>query len=204
MGIFSFFQSVLNIKRESNSADVLFFGLGNPGKEYEHTRHNIGFRVIDALNSQLTERTSLNVPYAIAVKGRLNLNIVVTVKPVTYMNRSGDAVNSVLSRLKNDQTRFIVIVDDITLPIGKIRLRSGGSHGGHNGLKSIIAHIGTDFPRLRVGIGPQPEKVAIVDYVLGTFNQAEEQILKKVIPTTLDALKMFTVESIEAVMNRYN
>jgi PTH1 family peptidyl-tRNA hydrolase len=120
------------------------------------------------------------------------------------MNLSGKAVVSVLSRLKTEQNRFIVIVDDFNLPIGKIRIRSNGSHGGHNGLKSITEYIGDDFPRMRVGIGPLPKKVSVTDFVLGKFNQTEEYHLKEVIPTTLDALEFFTAQSIDAVMNKYN
>jgi peptidyl-tRNA hydrolase, PTH1 family len=122
------------------------------------------------------------------------------------MNNSGTAVKSVLNYYKiiNNNNKFIVIVDDFNLPLGTIRVRSGGSHGGHNGLKSIIANIGPEFSRLRIGIGPLPKEISVVNFVLGDFNDNEEQVLDSVISKAQEALKLFTVQSIDTVMNKFN
>ena len=186
-------------------AEVIFFGLGNSGESYARTRHNIGFRVAQALSERLEERKNGLFGNADFIAGKLfSTKPVLVVKPRTFMNRSGEAVKAYVDRLNVPPSRTLVIVDDYHLPIGKLRARRGGSDGGHNGLKSIIACVGEDFPRLRVGIGPLPATIATIDFVLGSFSDAEEERLQTVIPQAAEACALFAREGIEAVMNKHN
>jgi PTH1 family peptidyl-tRNA hydrolase len=206
MRIFSFFHSLFCQKKPGNEkVDFCIFGLGNPGNQYRYNRHNIGFRVLDSFNSHLTNIKKYTCCNSEIETGTLSGNqTVAVVKPLTFMNNSGVAVEAVLKQFGSGDCKFIVIADDFNLPIGAIRIRRGGSHGGHNGLKSIIACIGPDFSRLRIGIGPLPEKLSVIDFVLGNFNAAEEKIIESVITKVHDVLKLFTVQSIDTVMNKYN
>lgn len=186
--------------------DVCYFGLGNPGKEYEHTRHNIGFRVIDRFNSSiLREKKKVKFSEAEVVKGIIGENIIVaTVKPLTYMNRSGSVVAAVIKKWNIPLDKCMVVVDDFNIPFGTIRARKKGSDGGHNGMKSIIERIGEGFPRLRVGIGPLPENVNVTDFVLGNFRKSEEKELEEIITRCCNALEEFAINGIEKMMNKYN
>lgn len=185
--------------------DVIFFGLGNPGKKYFRTRHNIGFRVIDSFNDYLFERRRVSFPGADFCRGKIDSAITVaTIKPSAFMNRSGLTVAAVLKKWKTPQSQCLVVVDDFNLPLGTIRARRNGSHGGHNGLKSIIGQIGPDFPRLRIGTGPLPEKTGVPDFVLGNFSESEEIVVSEIITGTHEILKTFAADGIEAVMNSYN
>jgi PTH1 family peptidyl-tRNA hydrolase len=196
-----FFQRNTNDKR----VDFVFFGLGNPGKQYFSTRHNIGFKIVDAFKHHLSEQNAISFPSAEILKGTLQPStIVATIKPITYMNRSGDAVTAIIKRWNLKQNKFLVIVDDFNLPLGTVRIRPKGSDGGHNGLKSIIEQIGQNFPRLRVGIGPLPRNKKIIDFVLGNFSSSEEKVLKGVLEKSCEILKEFTVQNIDTVMNKYN
>jgi len=129
---------------------------------------------------------------------------VATVKPLTYMNRSGSAVGAVLNKWKTPLNRCLVICDDINLPLGSIRARRSGSYGGHNGLKSIIHHIGPEFPRLRIGMGPIPDRDDIVSFVLGNLTENEENAISGIVSTAYEILELFAAEGIDAVMNKYN
>jgi PTH1 family peptidyl-tRNA hydrolase len=205
-GLFAFFRRWR--RRPPVSAapgEVIFFGLGNPGERYRRTRHNIGFRVVDAFIETLTERTDVSFPEAEMVSGKTGTGrLVATVKPLTFMNHSGDAVAAVLKKWDIPLARCFVIVDDLNLPLGTVRVRRSGSDGGHNGLKSIIARVGHDFPRLRIGIGPVPANTEVIDFVLGAFAQTEEKELEKIQKTGIDILTAFTVDTIDAVMNTFN
>ncbi|MBN1307643.1 MAG: aminoacyl-tRNA hydrolase [Chitinispirillaceae bacterium] len=206
MGGFSFFRRLrLRADFTYGQFDVIYFGLGNPGKKYFQTRHNIGFRVIDSFNGYLSDRRRIFFPGAEFIRGKLqSAQSVAAIKPLTFMNRSGLTVKAVLEKCKTPQNRCLVIVDDVHLPLGTMRARRNGSDGGHNGLKSIIGQIGPDFPRLRIGTGPLPEGTEIIDFVLGNFSGSEEKIVSEMLAKTHEILKLFAAEGIDAVMNSYN
>lgn len=186
----------------------LIVGLGNPGKSYEKTRHNVGFRVIDIVAHQLhlssfkRDQKKFNSDYAI---GRMDHKQLFLVKPLTYMNRSGIAVRQWVDYYQIPYSHILVILDDIALPFGKIRFRAKGSSGGHNGLQSVIDHLGTDaFPRLRIGIGNQYPKGKQVQYVLSRFTRQEEIQLDRLLLVIAEAVIAFIENGINYVMNKFN
>jgi len=184
------------------SAEWLFVGLGNPGEKYSATRHNIGFRVVDEFSSSLKNQMTFQTCEAdctFSADGSI-----LVAKPTTYMNRSGDAVRGLIEKFNVPVSSVVVIVDDFNIACGTIRVRRNGSHGGHNGLKSISSQIGDNYPRIRIGIGPLPPDTDIIDFVLGSFSAAEEAVLKDVLPKAASAMNMLTNDSIDTVMNRYN
>jgi peptidyl-tRNA hydrolase, PTH1 family len=206
MAFFSFLKFFFR-KAEAlpQSVDMAFFGLGNIGEKYTSTRHNIGFRVAESVSGRLENRHTGCFAEADFISGKLfSARQALVVKPRTLMNRSGDAVKEYKQRFGIAPPRMLVIVDDYNLPLGKLRARRDGSDGGHNGLKSIIARVGENFPRLRVGIGPLPGNKAVIDFVLGSFSEDEEEQLRTVIPRAAEACLLFAQEGIEAVMNKYN
>jgi PTH1 family peptidyl-tRNA hydrolase len=185
----------------------LVVGLGNPGRDYRKTRHNAGFMVVDevARRHQLTWAPGpAQVAESFVVK-RFGERPVLLAKPLTYMNRSGDVVAGLARYFDVPVSDLLVVVDEAALPFGRLRVRRGGSAGGHNGLKSIIAHLGTDqFPRLRVGVGRGDARRALSDHVLGRFESGESAELEEVITRAADAVEMFAAADIEQVMNTYN
>lgn len=204
MGLFSFVRKLLPGTSVPDSVDAVFVGLGNPGN-YARTRHNVGFRVADALSQKLKFPVTGHFADSYFVSGELDSDKKVLIaKPQTFMNSSGVAVEALVKRLKIPLGMTMVIVDDINLPLGVIRARRGGSHGGHNGLKSIIEYVGSDFPRLRIGIGPAPEDRDLKEFVLGEFTSEEEEVLKQVITKSVAASIHFLTEGIDAVMNKFN
>ena len=156
-------------------------GLGNPTKQYENTRHNIGFMAIDALADKYDINMIECKHKSLIGKGMINGTKVILVKPLTYMNLSGEAIRAVSEYYKIDETEeLLVIYDDISLDLGQIRIRKKGSAGGHNGLKSIIANLGHDtFRRIKIGVGGKPEGYDLADYVLGHFNGEEIAVMKE-------------------------
>lgn len=186
-------------------ANRLVIGLGNPGSEYEDTRHNIGFRVVEAVAEDrgvTFKREASNVLVAWAsVRGqRFGL-----VKPQSYMNRSGRAVHNMMQRLGLRPEDLLVVFDDINLKPGMVRLRPGGSAGGHNGVQDIIDTLRTDtFPRLRVGIGSNFPRGRQVDYVLSPFTEDEKPIIREAVDTAREAVLTFVSEGIVKAMNRFN
>lgn len=205
MAFFSFLWKRKAAAALPPTAGVLFFGLGNPGQRYFHTRHNIGFRVADALAFEFKNKVAGNRAESDYFAGMLFESMPsFVVKPRTFMNRSGAAVESISNDFHCPTEKLLVIVDDYHLPLGTMRARRGGSDGGHNGLKSIIERIGENFPRLRVGIGPLPPGSQAIDFVLEPFSRAEEGILQQVIPRAVEACKLFARSGIELVMNTYN
>lgn len=206
MSILSFFTALFGKRpAEPEKIACCIFGLGNPGVDYQHNRHNIGFKVVDSIQCSLTDKKVIQTDHAEVTVGKtVNGFTIATIKPLTFMNRSGDAVNEVLQKFATTETRHIVVVDDFNIPLGSIRFRRDGSHGGHNGLKSIIQVIGPNFPRLRIGIGPLPNSVKVIDFVLGNFSENEEHVLMSLFPAIKEALLQFMREPIDAVMNRYN
>lgn len=182
----------------------LVAGLGNIGPEYYHTRHNIGFKIADALAEQAGASF---VPDRLADKAEIKFKgrTIHIIKPTTYMNLSGKSIRYWLQELKLQPSNLMVVVDDIALPFGKVRLRSKGGDAGHNGLKSINELLGgNQYPRLRFGIGNEFFAGQQVDYVLGKWNEEEQAALPDGIKTATEAVKAFTTLGIQRAMNMYN
>jgi len=182
----------------------IVLGLGNPGVEYAHTRHNIGFDVVDILASRHHIRLNFRRDHARYGLGMIADVPVLLAKPMTYMNRSGEAARALLQRYPIDTSHLLVVVDDVALPLGRIRIRPSGSDGGHNGLESIIQCLGTQaFPRVRVGIGSPPPG-QMVEYVLSRFSPQEQPIIDEALQRAADAVEAIIAEGVQAAMNRFN
>jgi PTH1 family peptidyl-tRNA hydrolase len=184
-------------------------GLGNPGERYRLTRHNVGFRVVDLLADRwgLTGQGRVRDGAAqLEVRLEQPPEKVLLVKPLRYMNLSGGPLRAAIRQSNVDPAEdLLVVTDDVDLPLGRLRLRREGSAGGHNGLRSIIASLGgTDFPRLRVGIGRQGTSRATVDHVLSTFRADEQELATEAIATAADAVETWLAEGIDAAMNAFN
>ena len=185
----------------------LIVGLGNPGREYRDTRHNVGFLVADeiARRHQLTlAMAPAQVPETFVAK-RFGVDPMLVAKPLTFMNRSGDAVAALTRYYEVAPADLLTVVDEAALPFGRLRARARGSAGGHNGLKSVIERLGTtEFPRLRLGVGRGDPRRDLADHVLAKFEQAEREGLEEFIVRAADAAEMFAVAGIDQVMNVYN
>ena len=183
----------------------LIVGLGNIGSEYAGTRHNIGFRVLDAF-AEASNLVFEDKRYGFVAQMRLKGHILTLLKPSTYMNLSGESIRSILDYYKVDpETELIVIYDDISLDVGKLRIRAKGSAGGHNGIKNIIAHVGGPvFPRIKVGVGEKPPKYDLADYVLGHFSKAEQELMEEGYEDAVKAVEMIVSGDISGAMNEYN
>ncbi|HHY75098.1 MAG TPA: aminoacyl-tRNA hydrolase [Bacillus bacterium] len=180
-------------------------GLGNPGKNYEKTRHNVGFMVIDELCRRWNLPLNKEKFKGIYGMGTINGEKVILLKPLTYMNLSGEAIRPLLDYYDIDIEDLIVIYDDLDLPTGKIRLRTKGSAGGHNGIKSAIQHLGTqNFNRLRMGIDRPKNGMQVVDYVLGVFSEEERPDITEAITKAADACEKWLSTSFLEVMNEFN
>ncbi|OPX88676.1 MAG: Peptidyl-tRNA hydrolase [Pelotomaculum sp. PtaB.Bin104] len=184
----------------------LIVGLGNPGREYAQTRHNIGFMVIDRLALKFKVSVDKKMFKALIGQGQIDGEKVVLVKPQTYMNLSGEAVSALLNWFKLNVSDLLVIYDDLDLPAGKMRIRSGGGSGGHKGMQSIIQMLGTEsFPRLRIGIGRPPEPgFETAGYVLGHFRDEEAQAFEEVLDLAPEIILCLVRQGIERAMNLYN
>jgi peptidyl-tRNA hydrolase, PTH1 family len=182
----------------------LIVGLGNPGREYEHTRHNVGFQVVEELAHRHRVTLKNHAKWkARAAKIAEIADGVLVAEPTTFMNLSGWAVREIAGFHKLSPSDLLVVVDDADLPLGRLRMRTSGSAGGHNGLKSIIQELGTvEFPRLRVGVGRQPGELK--NHVLGRFSDEERSQIDAAIQRAADAAELFANENILAAMNRYN
>ncbi|MDE2999104.1 MAG: aminoacyl-tRNA hydrolase [Gemmatimonadota bacterium] len=179
-------------------------GLGNPGSEYAHTRHNLGYRVVDLLAERLKGTWSESAWYFFC-RFEKRSGALLLVKPLTFMNRSGVAVADVRDRFDVDTGDVLVVVDDVHLDLGRIRLRRGGSDGGHNGLGSIIDCVGSAaFPRLRVGVGAPPEGADRIEHVLSRFENDEAEIVDAAVREAAAGVKCWMEYGIDAAMNRYN
>ena len=181
-------------------------GLGNPEKKYMNTRHNIGFDVIDAIAEKNDIVLGEKKHKAVIGKGIAAGQKVVLVKPLTYMNLSGESIRSVIDFYKVDEkSELIVISDNVSLDMGQIRMRKRGSDGGHNGLKNIIMHLGHDeFIRVRMGVGEKPPQMDLADYVLGHFSAQEREVMNESARTAVLAIETMMVEGPDAAMNKYN
>lgn len=182
----------------------LIAGLGNPGIEYTHTRHNIGFMVADRF-VELGDAGFADKRHAFIAETRLKNKLVYLIKPLTFMNLSGKAVRYWLSKLNIPLENLLVVTDDIALPLGKLRLRGKGSDGGHNGLANIQTLLGSaEYPRLRFGIGGNFPRGRQVDYVLNEFNEDEWPIIKDKIDLSVEIIKSFVLQGISPTMSQYN
>jgi PTH1 family peptidyl-tRNA hydrolase len=180
-------------------------GLGNPGAKYRGTRHNIGFAVAEALAGRHSATFESSPADALVAKIRQPDGTVVLLgKPLTFMNSSGEAVGALMRYFKIDIGDLLIIVDEVQLPLGRLRTRASGSAGGHNGLKSIVAHLGAAFPRLRVGVGRGDSQRDLADHVLARFDADEAAEVDRMIARAADAAELFVTSGIEAVMNAYN
>ena len=183
----------------------LIAGLGNPGRRYDGTRHNIGFDAVDELARRHGADWEAAPRGVEALVARWRLAETVFVKPLTFMNLSGQAIVSLLQFYKIDLSGLLVVVDDVNLELGRLRTRSRGSAGGHNGLKSVIAALGSDeFARLRIGVGRGDGRRDLADHVLAKFDAEERTIVAETVSRTADAVELFIAEGIGPVMNRYN
>ena len=184
----------------------LIVGLGNPGGQYDNTRHNVGFAVADELarrggfSIQRVKFKALTNTATIGGQGAL------VMKPTTYMNLSGEAVGEAARFYKLSPDRVLVISDDVDLPLGKLRLRTGGSAGGHNGLKSVIQHLGSDqFPRLKVGVGGKPHPdYDLADWVLGKLQGEDKKLMDEAVKRAADAVECFLRDGSQKAMNQFN
>jgi PTH1 family peptidyl-tRNA hydrolase len=180
-------------------------GLGNPSREYEKTRHNVGFEAIDLLADKLGIKCTDKKHKAYCGMGMIGTEKVILSKPQTYMNLSGESIGSMADYYKVEPDHIIVICDDINLEEGQLRIRAKGSAGGHNGLKSIINHLGSqEFLRIRVGVGEKPKEMDLADYVLGRFPKAQEALMDDAYKAAAEASVKIVEDGADAAMNLYN
>ena len=181
-------------------------GLGNPTMQYEGTRHNAGFDVIDALADKYNISVDGRKNRAYIGKGIIEGQKVLLVKPQTYMNLSGESIGGLVDYFKIDEEQdLIVIYDDISLSPGQIRIRKKGSAGGHNGIKNIIAHLGTqEFPRIKVGVGDKPPRMDLADYVLSRFSKEDREKMEQAFKDAAEAVEVMIAEGPDAAMNQFN
>jgi PTH1 family peptidyl-tRNA hydrolase len=184
----------------------LIVGLGNPGRDYEGTRHNTGFSAIAALSDAYQIPVNTKKHKALMGAGLIKGNKVLLAMPQTYMNLSGESVRAIVDYYQIDpEEELIVIYDDISLEVGQLRIRKKGSAGGHNGMKNIIRMLGTDtFLRVRVGIGAKPEKMDLADYVLGHFGKEEQADIREGVKNAADAVTEILEKGADAAMNQFN
>lgn len=183
----------------------LIVGLGNPGKDYEKTRHNIGFMVLDEVARSCSISLEKSKFEGLLGKGRLFGRQIMLLKPSTFMNRSGNSVSRVLDYFGLDSANMLVIYDDLDLEFGKIRIKEKGGHGGHNGMRSIISSVGrNEFPRMRIGIGRPSGDKDVTAHVLGGFSNEEKKTLDDLVSLAKDAVMATVEDDLNYAMNRFN
>lgn len=183
----------------------IIVGLGNPEKEYKNTRHNIGFEVINKLSKDCNIEINKAKYKAHLGEGVISNERVIILKPQTYMNLSGESIADILNFLKLTSKDIIIVYDDVSLPVGDIKIREKGSAGGHNGIKSIISRLGTDeFLRIKVGVGEKPKNYDLADYVLGKFSKEEESKMQFSIEDASTAIGIILKDGVSTAMNKYN
>jgi PTH1 family peptidyl-tRNA hydrolase len=204
--VFDTEKNELMDQREMNQAGgrYLVAGLGNPGRKYRDNRHNIGFRVADLIAERHGIRMTRLEMRAIVGKGVILGQQVILAKPQTFMNESGQAIGPLLNYYDVPLANLIVVYDEIDLPLGTLRLREEGGSGGHNGMKSIISHVGNNFPRLRLGVGRPPGKMEAAAYVLRDFKGDDRLVAETMVSAAADAIESYLADGIELAMNRYN
>jgi PTH1 family peptidyl-tRNA hydrolase len=198
------FDSILGSRRPKGRRGLVV-GLGNPGQQYEKTRHNVGFWCIDRLGEQHSIKINRRSRLALTGEGRIEDEDIVLAKPRTYVNESGQAVTSLMARYRASASDLLVVYDDMDLPAGKIRLRPNGGPGGHNGIKSIIGSLGTQgFARLRVGVGRPGPGDDQIEHVLGRASTEDQGLVDAAVETAVEVIACYLSEGVETAMNRYN
>ena len=194
------------IFKSSGGVQWLVVCLGNPGKQYENTRHNIGFMTADEIERRSGVKINKLRYRALTGEVKIGGRRVLVLKPQTYMNLSGEAVKLAGAFYKIPPENVIVISDDVSLPLGKLRIRANGSAGGHNGLKNIIAHLGTDaFPRIKVGVGaPEHPEHEMVDWVIGNFTPQEKKVVAEAVGRAADAVECLIEKGVSEAQNKFN
>lgn len=184
----------------------LIVGLGNPGKEYEKTRHNVGFDIVDQLAEELSIKNFKDKFQGLLAEGTIRGEKVLLLKPQTYMNLSGNSVAQVIKFYKIDpKTEMVVIYDDMDLPLGKLRIKEKGSAGGHNGIKSIISHLGQDFLRVKCGIGKAQNKAENINFVLGKFSKDEQNLMDELSKNVISSVNDIIDDvKLDKLMQKYN
>ena len=183
----------------------LIAGLGNPSRTYEGTRHNIGFTMIDAIGNKFGIDVTTKKHKALVGRGMIDGMRVILAKPQTYMNLSGESVRALMDYYKLTTDEIVIIYDDISMPVGQVRIRPKGSAGGHNGIKSIIAHLGTqEFPRIKIGVGAKPENGDLVKHVLGRFSKEDDAKIRDVFALAEEGLLAILQEDVKTAMNAVN
>lgn len=204
----SLFNAISEKKPEPTSVEgemYLIVGLGNPGREYRDTKHNIGFMAVDAIASSSHCKMTKVQSKAITGLTQLDGKKVLLAKPQTYMNLSGQAVSGLVHFYKIPTGNLMVINDDLDLPLGTLRIRPGGGSAGQKGLGSIIEKLGTqEFPRMRIGIGRPPGQMESADYVLEPFSQPDQEVLAAVLSRAVEAVRVFVNDGLESAMNKFN
>ena len=191
--------------KEDDRVMYIIAGLGNPTREYEKTRHNVGFEVIDVLADRLGTTVEEKKFKGCYGRGIIGGQKVLLLKPQTFMNLSGESVREAADFYKIDPEHIIVIYDDISLEPGQLRIRRKGSAGGHNGIKNIIAHLGIqEFPRIKVGVGAKPPRMDLADYVLGRFSAEDRRVMEEAFKTAAKATQVMITDGAEAAMNQFN
>ena len=199
-------QYIRLLKERYGLAMFIVAGLGNPGRKYENTRHNVGFMVIDETANRHHIQVTEKKHKALIGKGMIGGEKVILVKPQTFMNLSGESIREIIDYYKiEEKTELIVISDDISMDVGAVRIRKKGSAGGHNGLKNIILHLGHDeFQRIKIGVGEKPECYDLVDYVLGHFDKEESEQIAESVKSAAEAIAVMITDGADEAMNRFN
>ena len=199
-------SKLLNLFKKKNDIQMdkyLIVGLGNPGAEYVGTRHNTGYMVLDAF-AEASNTAFEDRRYGFVAETSLRGRKLFLVKPTTFMNLSGNAVRYWMQKENIEQSRLLVVVDDLSLPLGTFRLKANGSNGGHKGLGHIQQLIGQNYARLRMGIGNEFSRGQQIDYVLGRFAEDEQKLLQPALETAVEVIKSFVLAGIDVTMNQYN
>ena len=192
-------------KKEDDRVMYIIAGLGNPTREYEKTRHNVGFEVIDVLADMLGTTVEEQKFKGCYGRGIIGGEKVLLLKPQTFMNLSGESIRAASDFYKVDPEHIIIIYDDISLDVGQLRIRKKGSAGGHNGIKNIIAHLGTqEFPRIKVGVGDKPKKMDLADYVLSRFSKEDRAAMEDAFKEAAKAVEVMITEGMDTAMNQFN
>ena len=192
-------------KKEDDRVMYIIAGLGNPTREYEKTRHNVGFEVIDVLADMLGTTVEEKKFKGCYGRGIIGGEKVLLLKPQTFMNLSGESIRAASDFYKVDPEHIIIIYDDISLDVGQLRIRKKGSAGGHNGFKNIIAHLGTqEFPRIKVGVGDKPKKMDLADYVLSRFSKEDRAAMEDAFKEAAKAVEVMITEGMDTAMNQFN